>query len=53
MEELKTICGPVLTKLTLNCEQILDLMSENQSRTDANSVLSQDLKTKEIEQKLK
>ena len=26
MTELKAICGPVLTRLSLNCEQILELI---------------------------
>lgn len=26
MYELKQICGPVLTRLSLNCEQILELI---------------------------
>jgi len=26
MHELKQLCGPVLTRLSLNCEQILELI---------------------------
>ena len=38
MQEIKAICGPVLTRLSLNCEQILELIqSELNEKHDKNN----------------
>ena len=39
LEELRQLCGPVLTRLSLNCEQILELI-QSELITDRQQRLS-------------
>lgn len=55
IRDLKTICGPVLSRLSLNCEQILELIQSEliiKQKTTQGSLIDQETSDFNLEQKL-